>query len=104
MIQKIPEVNENGDTDCKDRENAVDFGPPSTGHEGSRKNQPDPPFCREFPITELLEPYVGIYGERHEEDKCSVKEDKTRLCDVGIVWTLMRINGSTKWMITDRRE
>lgn len=50
VVQDIPKVDKNGNTDANNSEDTVDFGAPGAGHEGTSEGQPDPPLCRKFSV------------------------------------------------------
>ena len=49
IIQNIPQIYQDGDTDCKDGKDTIDLGGPCAGHECSGCEQPCPPFARVLP-------------------------------------------------------
>jgi len=103
-VQEVPKVDHDSNTDGHDGKNSIDLGRPSASHEHASGKHPSPPVERKFAVksSECLQSWivapiyslVTIFAEldiridrqRHEENQNRVKQDQSRLSNVGVIW------------------
>ena len=49
-VQEVPKIDHDGNADCQDGKDTVDFGRPGTSHEKASSKHPSPPVERELTV------------------------------------------------------